>query len=91
MSRLGAATPELHGPPQQAAIAELASPGLPKVVQIHSSRSGVQKYKPYRPNANSLYPVAETTPSYLTGTLAATDEQSKKEYVNSWSKYDSAT
>ncbi|KAF6810188.1 hypothetical protein CSOJ01_06484 [Colletotrichum sojae] len=74
MSRLDTATPEIQGPPQQAAVAELASPGLPKVVEIHSSRSGVQKYKPYRPNANSLYPVAETTPSYLTGTLAASGE-----------------
>ncbi|KAK1638201.1 hypothetical protein BDP81DRAFT_448285 [Colletotrichum phormii] len=92
MSRLGTATPELHGPPQQAAIAELASPGLPKVVEIHSSRSGLQKYKPYCPNSSSLYPVAETTPSYLTGTLNATEhERSQGRYVTSWSKWDPAT
>ncbi|KAL0766160.1 hypothetical protein CaCOL14_011358 [Colletotrichum acutatum] len=91
MSRLGTATPELHGPPQQAAIAELASPGLPKVVEIHSSRSGLQKYKPYRPDGGSLYPVAETTPSYLTGTLNATQhERSEGRYVTSWSKWDPA-
>ncbi|OHF01102.1 hypothetical protein CORC01_03669 [Colletotrichum orchidophilum] len=91
MSRLGTATPELQGPPQQAAIAELASPGLPKVVEIHSSRSGVQKYKPYRPNGGSLYPVAETTPSYLTGNLNATElERSEGRYVTSWSKWDPA-
>ncbi|KAI3548516.1 hypothetical protein CSPX01_02945 [Colletotrichum filicis] len=91
MSRLGTATPELHGPPQQAAIAELASPGLPKVVEIHSSRSGLQKYKPYRPDGGSLYPVAETTPSYLTGTLNATEhERSEGRYVTSWSKWDPA-
>ncbi|KAJ0165704.1 hypothetical protein CTA2_10290 [Colletotrichum tanaceti] len=90
MCRLGTATPELHGPPQQAAIAELASPGLPRVVEIHSSRSGVQMYKPYRPNGGSLYPVAETTPSYLTGTLNATEnERSQGQYVNSWAKWDS--
>ncbi|KAK1541670.1 hypothetical protein CPAR01_05057 [Colletotrichum paranaense] len=91
MSRLGTATPELHGPPQQAAIAELASPGLPKVVEIHSSRSGLQKYKPYRPDGGSLYPVAETTPSYLNGTLNATEhERSEGRYVTSWSKWDPA-
>ncbi|KAK6212950.1 hypothetical protein QIS74_08952 [Colletotrichum tabaci] len=90
MCRLGTATPELHGPPQQAAIAELASPGLPRVVEIHSSRSGVQMYKPYRPNGGSLYPVAETTPSYLTGTLNATEnERCQGQYVNSWAKWDS--
>ncbi|KAI8299383.1 hypothetical protein K4K61_010664 [Colletotrichum sp. SAR11_59] len=90
VSRLGTATPELQGPPQQAAIAELASPGLPKVVEIHSSRSGIQKYKPYRPNATNLYPVAETTPSYLTGTLnASKEERSRKTYVNSWKEWES--
>ncbi|KAK2776294.1 hypothetical protein CKAH01_12508 [Colletotrichum kahawae] len=90
VSRLGTATPELQGPPQQAAIAELASPGLPKVVEIHSRRSGVQKYKPYRPNATNLYPVAETTPNHLTGTLNATkEERSRKAYVNSWKEWES--
>lgn len=90
MSRLNTATPEIQGPPQQAAVAKLASPGLPKVVEIHSGRSGFQKYKPYRPNSNSLYPVAETTPSHLTGTQAASDKHSQKEHVNSWLKGDSA-
>ncbi|KAF9869783.1 hypothetical protein CkaCkLH20_12700 [Colletotrichum karsti] len=92
MSRLGTATPELQGPPQEAAIAELASPGLPKVVEIHSIRSGVKKYKPYRPNASSMYPVAETTPSYLTGTMNATqEERSSMKYVNSWKEWESTT
>ncbi|KAL0936607.1 uncharacterized protein CTRU02_208822 [Colletotrichum truncatum] len=72
ISRTNTATPEIQGCPQQAAIAELASPGLPRVVEIHSNRSGAQKYKPYRSNTASLYPVAETSPSYLTGTLKST-------------------
>ncbi|TDZ37613.1 hypothetical protein C8035_v008025 [Colletotrichum spinosum] len=90
LNRLGTATPEIHGPPQRAAVTEIASPGLPKVVEIHSNRTGAQRYKPYRPDANALYPVAETTPSYLTGTLNATEnERSQNRYVNSWSKWDS--
>ncbi|GKT89836.1 hypothetical protein CT0861_06003 [Colletotrichum tofieldiae] len=87
ISRLG--TPELHGPPQQAAIAELASPGRPKVVEICSTRSGVQIYKAYRPMGNSLYPVAKTRPSYLTRTLNTNEsEHFQVRYVNSWTKWD---
>ncbi|KZL86319.1 hypothetical protein CI238_11278 [Colletotrichum incanum] len=89
ISRFGTATPEVHGPPQQAAVAELASPGLPKVVEICSTRSGVQMYKAYRQMGNSLYPIAVTTPSYLTTTLNATEnEHFQGRYMNSWTKWD---
>ncbi|KAK2063884.1 hypothetical protein LY76DRAFT_588051 [Colletotrichum caudatum] len=89
ISRLGTATPELHGPPQEAAIAELASPGLPRIVEICSTRSAARMYKPYRPNGQILYPVAEITPRHLTGTLRLTvDERLKGRHVNSWTKWD---
>ncbi|GKT39992.1 uncharacterized protein ColSpa_00173 [Colletotrichum spaethianum] len=89
ISRLGTATPEVHGPPQQAAIAELASPGRPKVVEICSTRNSVQMYKAYHPMGNSLYPVAETSPSYLTGKLnPIEDEGFQDRYVNCWTKWD---
>ncbi|KAM0322844.1 hypothetical protein ACHAQA_009185 [Verticillium albo-atrum] len=89
-SRTDASTPELQGSPKRAAFAELASPGLPRLVQIPNNRHSVQRYKAYRPN-EQMHPLCEGSAVNLRGDLAATQaERYQNTYVNSWSRWDSA-
>ncbi|KAM0285020.1 hypothetical protein ACHAQH_001709 [Verticillium albo-atrum] len=88
-SRADASTPELQGSPKRAAFAELASPGLPKLVQIPMNRQSMQRYKAYRPD-EQLHPLCEGNSANLRGDLSATpDERYQNKYVNSWSRWDS--
>lgn len=85
------ATPECHGAPERVAIAELAAPGIPKIVQIPERGPNTRRYKAYRPDVQ-MHPRWEGVASRPRGDLAATpDERSRNTYVNGWSRWDPET
>ncbi|ROT36994.1 hypothetical protein SODALDRAFT_280749 [Sodiomyces alkalinus F11] len=86
VARNDAATPELQESPKRAAIVELASPGLPRLVEISRTRPSRQIYQAYSPGA-PLHPAYDrrvaSLRSELTGGLG---ERYQQNQTNGWTR-----
>lgn len=80
-------TPELHGSPKRAAVAELASPGPPRIIEISKPRPNSRTYKAYRPDAQ-LHPLYDASGANLgRESVAPLAERYQRPHVDGWTRW----